>query len=152
MWFYFPKLCTDPELVRYCAFAEQVYERSFTQNERRLSYKVVAKIVQSKRNFKMTRHFSVTLPSVQYHEDPCCCLRVVQCKQMASRTTIAVIIDAPQGCSLALKVWSFASTPLYVHVIPDIELSSAQYAVRAYRTKHWDSTCCSGHVAMFPRL
>jgi hypothetical protein len=115
-------LCADSELVRYCAFAEQGYERSSTQNERRLSYKVVVKIVQSKRNFKMTRHFSVKLPAVQYHEDPCCCSRVVQFIQMASRTSRAVIIDAPHGCSLALKVRSFASTPLYVHVIPDIEL------------------------------
>jgi hypothetical protein len=122
VWFYFPKLCTDPKLVRYLVFAEQGYERLCTQNERRLSYKVVVKTVQSKRNFKMTRHFSVKLPSLQYHEDPCCCSRVVQCIQMASRTSRVVTIDASQGCSLALKVWSFASTPLYVHVIPDVEL------------------------------
>jgi hypothetical protein len=70
----------------------------------------------------MTRHFSVKLPGVQNHEDPCCCSRVVQCIQMISRTSKAVIIDAPQRYSLALKVWSFASTTLYVRVIPDIEL------------------------------
>ena len=96
MWFYFPKLCADPELVRYCACAEQGYERSCTQNGRRLSYKVVVEIAQSKRNFKMTRRFSVKLPCVQYNEDPCCCSQAAQCIQMASRMSTAVVISAPQ--------------------------------------------------------